>query len=295
MPHDHDHNVNDFGRAFAIGIALNVIFVAVEVIYGLRASSTALLADAGHNLSDVLSLAFAWIATVLAKRHPFGRYTYGLRRTTILVSILNALILFGAIGGILYEVINHLQHAVPVAGKVMMIVALIGVGINTATALLFIKGQNDLNIKSAYLHMAADALVSLGVVIAGVIIMYTGLFWIDPVITFIIVIVILYGTWNLFSDSLNLALDAVPKNIDIDEVRDFLKSIGGVEDVHDLHIWAMSTTETALTVHLVVPEGAEDKFIFSVREQLKNKFNICHTTIQIENTFEDEMYRPDCR
>ncbi|HYX09131.1 MAG TPA: cation diffusion facilitator family transporter [Bacteroidales bacterium] len=295
MAHDHTHQHTNYGRAFAIGIGLNVAFVAVEVIFGLLANSSALLADAGHNASDVLSLVFAWMATRLAARKPVGKYTYGLRKTTVLVSLFNAMLLFGAVIAIGWDAWHELKNPKPVAGNTIMIVAGIGVLVNTATALLFMKGQReDLNIRGAFLHMAADAGVSLGVVIAGLLIETLGIRWIDSVMSFVIIVVILWGTWRLFIDSLNLALDAVPKNIDVEEVRDFLLSFKAVEDVHDLHIWAMSTTQVALTSHLIVPEGNTDNFIFEVRKKLHEKFGIDHTTLQIENTFDDTEYQEKC-
>jgi cobalt-zinc-cadmium efflux system protein len=271
------------GRAFAIGIGLNIAFVGLEIIFGLIANSSALLADAGHNASDVLSLVFAWTAAWLATIKPKGKYTYGLRKTTILVSILNALMLFGAVVLIARDAIGKFIDPEPVAGTRVMIVAGIGVIINSITALLFIKGQKeDLNIRGAFLHMAADAGVSLGVVIAGLLIHLTGRTWIDPVMSFIIIAVILWGTWRLFIDSIDLALDAVPKHINIEHVRDFLLSRQGVRDIHDLHIWAMSTSRIALTVHLVMPEGNDDSFILKLQEELLNEFGISHTTFQIE-------------
>ena len=285
MAHSHEHTTeNSHGKAFAIGIALNIAFVAVEVFYGLSANSSALLADAGHNASDVLSLVFAWAAIWLASVKPKGKYTYGLRKTTILVSILNALLLFGAVIAIAWDALGQLKNPAPVAGTQVMIVAGIGVIINTATALLFIKGQkDDLNIKGAFLHMAADAGVSLGVLIAGLLINLTGIYWIDPVMSFVIVVVILWGTWNLFIDSIDLALDAVPKQINLEKVRDFLIAQEGVVDIHDLHVWAMSTTQVALTAHLVMPAGHSDAFIADLQHKLQHEFKIGHTTFQIEN------------
>jgi cobalt-zinc-cadmium efflux system protein len=285
MAHTHEHtHAVPHGRAFALGIGLNIIFVAVEVFYGLLANSSALLADAGHNASDVLGLAFAWTAAWLATMKPRGKYTYGLRKTTILVSILNALLLFGAVVAIGWDAFGKLQNPQPVGGKQIMIVAGIGVIINTFTALLFMKGQkHDLNIRGAFLHMAADAVVSLGVVVSGLLILLTGKNWIDPVMSFIIIAVILWGTWRLFSDSVNLALDAVPKNIDVEKVRNFIESKHGVQNLHDLHIWAMSTTQAALTAHLVMPDGNDDQFITTLQGELKEKFSIEHTTFQIEN------------
>lgn len=292
--HEHSHEI-PHGKAFAIGIALNLLFVGVEVFFGLVANSSALLADAGHNASDVLGLAFAWTAAWLATMKPKGKYTYGLRKTTILVSILNAILLFGAVAAIGWDAVEKLENPQPVGGIQVMIVAGIGVLINTFTALLFMKGQkHDLNIRGAFLHMAADAGVSLGVVISGLLILLTGKNWIDPVMSFIIIAVILWGTWRLFSDSVNLALDAVPKNIDVEKVRRFIESKNGVENLHDLHIWAMSTTQIALTAHLVMPDGNDDHFITTLQNELKNKFNIGHTTFQIENKNLQQNCDTDC-
>jgi cobalt-zinc-cadmium efflux system protein len=296
MAHLHEHKKTiPYGKAFAIGIVLNIAFVIVEVIYGLIANSSALLADAGHNASDVLGLAFAWTAAWLATIRPKGKYTYGLRKTTILVSILNAILLFGAVVFIGWDAFGKLQNPQPVAGRQIIIVAGIGVIINTFTALLFIKGQkHDLNIRGAFLHMAADAAVSLGVVLAGILILVTGHYWIDPVMSFIIIAVILWGTWHLFSESVNLALDAVPKNIDVEKVRKFIETRQGVEEIHDLHIWAMSTTQIALTAHLVMPGGSNDKFIGTLTSELKREFNIEHTTFQVEKENLENVCKTDC-
>ena len=283
--HSHSHAHQKHGKAFAIGIGLNIVFVAIEVFYGFAANSSALLADAGHNASDVLSLIFAWTAGWLATRKPKGKYTYGLRRTTILVSILNALLLFGAMFMIGIDVVDKLQNPQPVAGRQVMIVAAIGVVINTFTALLFVKGQkDDLNIRGAFLHMIADAAVSVGVVIAGLLILLTGNLWIDPLISIFIILIILWSTWHLFIESINLALDAVPRDIDVAEVLDFLKNQNGVNDVHDLHIWAISTTQVALTAHLIMPDGGNDAFLAALQDELDHKFKIGHTTFQIEQT-----------
>jgi cobalt-zinc-cadmium efflux system protein len=283
MAHLHDHIHTSHNKAFAFGIILNIIFVAVEIIYGFISNSSALLADAGHNASDVLGLVFAWTASWLATVRPRGKYTYGLRKTTILVAILNAFLLFVAVAAIGWDSYNKLRNPQPVAGEQIMTVAGIGVIINTLTALLFLKGQkHDLNIRGAFLHMAADAGVSLGVVLAGLLINVTGRFRIDPAMSFIIILVILYSTWGLFSDSVSLALDAVPKNINLGKVRQFIESQEGVESLHDLHIWAMSTTQSALTAHLVMPAGNDDEFISMLQRELKKRFNIGHTTFQIE-------------
>ncbi|GAB6145473.1 cation diffusion facilitator family transporter [Desulfocicer niacini] len=285
MTHSHEYTIqNGHGKAFAIGIGLNIVFVAVEIFYGLIANSSALLADAGHNTSDVLSLVFAWAAIWLASITPKGKYTYGLRKTTILVSILNALLLFGAVIAIGWDAVGRFKNPEPVAGTLVMIVAGIGVVINTITALLFMKGQkDDLNIKGAFLHMAADAGVSMGVVVAGLLIHLTGIQWIDPIMSFIIIVVIFWGTWRLFIDSIDLALDAVPKHIKLEEVHTFLSSQNGVENIHDLHVWAMSTTQVSLTAHLIMPNGFNDEFISQLQEKLKVEFGIGHTTFQVEN------------
>jgi cobalt-zinc-cadmium efflux system protein len=259
------------------------------------ANSSALLADAGHNASDVLSLVFAWAAIRLATIKPKGKYTYCLRKTTILVSILNALLLFGAVIAIGWDALGKFKNPEPVAGTQVMIVAGIGVLINTITALLFMKGQkNDLNIRGAFLHMAADAGVSLGVVVAGLLIMLTGILWIDPVMSFVIILVILWGTWRLFTDSINLALDAVPKHIKLENVRHFLLSQAGVRSVHDLHVWAMSTSQVALTAHLIMPQGNDDSFILDLQQKLEDEFGIGHTTFQIENHKIERECKTEC-
>ncbi|HUG91257.1 MAG TPA: cation diffusion facilitator family transporter [Planctomycetaceae bacterium] len=280
----HDHAAIDHNRAFAVGVALNVLFVAVEAVFGILAGSLALLADAGHNLSDVLSLLLAWGASYLARRPPTHRRTYGLRRSTILASLLNAVILLVAVGAIGWEAVRRLGDPAPVASGTMMAVAGVGVAVNTATALLFASGRHhDLNLKGAYLHMAADAAISAGVVAAGLAIWLTQATWIDPALSLVIVLAIAIGTWGLFRDSVNLALDAVPAGIDPQGIRAWLRELDGVVAVHDLHIWAMSTTETALTAHLVMPEAASgDEFLCRVARELRDRFHIAHATIQIE-------------
>ena len=296
MVHSHGKShLSKYRNAFLIGIILNIGYIAVEVFFGLRANSSALLADAGHNASDVLSLAFAWAATWLASIRPKGKYTYGLRKTTILVSILNALLLFVAVAIIGWEAIGKIINPQPVAGGQVMIVAGIGVIINTATALLFIKGQkDDLNIKGAFLHMAADAGVSLGVVFSGLMIYLTGALWIDPLTSFLIIGGVVWATWRLFIDSLDLALDAVPRNINVEEVREYLLSKKGVCEIHDLHIWAMSTTMVALTTHLIMPDGNEDSFIAELQKEIHEKFGIEHTTFQIETGNMKEECHKEC-
>lgn len=282
-------------KAFAIGIGLNVVFVVVEVIYGFIANSSALLADAGHNASDVLGLAFAWAAAWMATLKPRGRYTYGLRKSTILVSILNALLLFGAVAIIAWDAIQKFSNPLPVAGTQVMVVAGIGVVINTFTALLFVKGQkHDLNIRGAFLHMLADAGVSLAVLVAGLLINLTGKLWIDPLTSLVVVVVVLWSAWHLFVDSIDLALDAVPKDVKLHEVRNFLLAVDGVEGLHDLHIWAMSTTQIALTVHLIMPAGHNDDFIENLQQELWQKFKINHTTFQIERKPIEGVHSNNC-
>ncbi len=282
--HHHHHAPPDYNRAFAIGVALNVIFVIVEAVFGLLANSLALLTDAGHNLSDVLGLLLAWGASALASRKPSARRTYGYSRTTILASITSGLLLLAAVGAIAWEAIQRFLEPVEPVGPMIVLVAAIGVLINTATAMLFFSGKDrDLNIRGAYLHMAADAAVSLGVVISGAVIWIWGLGWVDPLISLVIGFVIFLSTWGLLRDSLNLMVDAVPRSVDPEEVRAYLCGLPGVTDMHDLHIWGMSTTDIALTAHLVVePMPAGDAFLNEVAVQLARQFGINHPTIQLE-------------
>ncbi len=286
--HHHDHcshsHHDTTGRAFIIGILLNSLFIMAEVIYGLKANSLALLADAGHNASDVLGLFMAWSAAWLAKRGPTERYTYGLRSSSILAALANAMLLLVVTGGIAWEAVWRFSNPQDVAGGEVMAVAALGVLINGATALLFMGRQkHDLNVRGAYLHMAADAAVSLGVVVAGALVLFTGASWIDPLVSLIVAAIIVLGTWGLLMESLGLALHAVPRHIDPSAVRSFLKTVPGVMDLHDLHIWAMSTTETALSVHLIMKDGHPgDAFIRSTAKMLQDHFGIGHATIQIE-------------
>jgi cobalt-zinc-cadmium efflux system protein len=282
--HGHHHAPADFGRAFVIGIALNSAFVVVEAAAGFLYGSMALVADAGHNLSDVLALVLAWLASIAARRPPSGRYTYGYKSSTILAALANAMLLMLAIGAILFETFHRMMQPQEPQGMAMVIVAGIGIGINALTAMLFMRGQEDLNIRGAYLHMAADALVSLGVVVAGVAIILTGLWWIDPLVSIVIVAVIGIGTWGLARDSLTMGLLAVPARIDLAEVKAHLASFDGVTAVHDLHVWPMSTTETALTAHLVMPgRPASDSFLRDVAASLETRFGVGHSTIQVES------------
>ena len=284
MAHDHHHRFMNYDRAFAFGVALNIGFVIVEAAYGIMAGSLALLADAGHNLSDVLGLLLAWGANYLVRRKPTGRRTYGWRKSSILAALINAVILLFALGGIAWEAIRRLGAPVPVAGKTIIFVALAGVVINTVTALLFFSGRkSDLNIRGAFLHMAADAGVSAGVVIAGAAILFTGTLWIDPAISLFITGIILLGTWRLLRDAFDMAMDAVPRGIDPEAVRAYLSSLSGVNGVHDVHIWAMSTRETALTAHLIKPDPKDDDaLIEKASKELHDQFGIDHITLQWE-------------
>lgn len=272
-----------FNRAFAIGIALNVGFVVVEAVYGFLADSLALLADAGHNLSDVLTLLLAWGAAALANRQPTARRTYGYRRATILASLTSSFVLLVATAGIAWEALGRFTEPARVDGWTMIVVAGIGVVINGVTAWLFAGGrEHDLNIRAAFLHMAADAAVSLAVVVGGAAVLLAGWYWTDPVLSLVIVAVILWSTWDVLRESLNLAFDAVPRSVDPAAVRDYLLTLPGVAGVHDLHIWGMSTTETALTAHLVMPDGGSDPFLGEVADALARRFRIAHTTLQVE-------------
>jgi cobalt-zinc-cadmium efflux system protein len=287
MPHEnhvHAHQPKGHDRAYALGIALNLGFVAIESVYGVLAHSMALLADAGHNLGDVLALALAWGASVLGRREPSQRFTYGLRSSTILAALVNAMLLMLVVGGIALEAVQRLMNPVPVAGMTVILVALCGIAVNGATALFFLRGrEHDLNLSAAFLHMAADAAVSLGVVLAGLGMLYTGWTWLDPAMSLVIAAVIIGGTWGLLRDSLNLSLHAVPPRIDTALIRGYFSGLAGVAEIHDLHIWGMSTTETALTVHLVMPDGHPgDRFIAQVSDELLRRYGIGHATIQLE-------------
>lgn len=274
----------DYGRAFAVGIALNLAYVAAEAGFGIAAGSLALLADAGHNLGDVLGLALSWGAALLSRRQPSPRFTYGLRSSSILAALGNAMILLVVTGGIAWEALWRLAHPVAVAGGTIAWVAAAGILVNGATALLFMRDRaRDLNVRSAFLHMAADALIAAGVVLTGILIVLTGLPWLDPAVSLVVSAVIVYGTWDLIRDAMGLALDAVPEGIDAAAVRAHLAALSGVAAIHDLHIWGMSTTETALTCHLVMPGGHPgDAALASLGHELAQRFHIHHATLQIE-------------
>ena len=282
--HGHHHAPADFGHAFAIGTVLNLAFVAVEAAFGIASGSVALLADAGHNLSDVLGLLIAWGAATLAKRPASKRFTYGLGGSSILAALANASLLFIAVGAIAWEAVRRLSEPPAVEAIAIVWVAAAGIAVNGTTALMFMRGRHgDLNVRGAFLHMAADALVSAGVVVAGLTIMATGATWIDPFVSLAIVAVILWSTWGLFRDSLGMALQGVPPGIDADAVSALMASLPGVERVHDLHIWPMSTTRSALTAHLVMPGGHPgDAFLTDLQHRLEHDHGIGHATVQVE-------------
>ena len=293
--HDHDHAPANFNRAFAIGIALNIVFVAIESFYGWQINSLALLADAGHNLSDVAGLVLAWGGALAGKLRPSARKTYGWKRGTILAAFANALLLLVAIGALVWVALGRLIVPEPLPGAqgvTIMVVAGVGIVINTATALLFMRGrENDLNIRGAFVHMAADALVSAGVVIAGALTLWMGWVWLDPVVSLVIAVVILLGTWSLFSQSLHMLFDGVPDSVDPQAVRACLAALPGVTRVHDLHIWATGTSHIAMTAHLVMPQGhADDVFLKHATDQLHDRFEITHVTLQVMK----EPFTPAC-
>lgn len=281
--HAHVHAPANFGKAFAIGITLNTALVVAEAVYGYIGNSTALLADAGHNLSDVLGLAMAWAASVAARRAPSGRFTYGFRASTILAALANAVFLLVATGAIGWEAILRLHEPEPVAGVTVMVVAGIGILINGFTAMLFASGRkDDINIEGAYLHMAADAAVSLGVVVSAALIIWTGWLWLDPVTSLVICVTILWSTTSLLRGSIDMSMAAAPKGTDVSAIKVFLLARPGVSGIHDLHVWPISTTETALTCHLVMPAGAGDEFLMETAQMLTASFHIGHTTLQVE-------------
>lgn len=293
----HGHMPTNFSRAFAFGIALNITYIVIEVIYGLLAGSMALLADAGHNLSDVLGLVVAWAGAELGKRPPSKRFTYGLGGSSILAALLNGLFLLVACGAIALAAIERFSTPSPIASTTVIIVASIGILINFATAMLFVRGQKeDINIRGAFLHMMADAGVSAGVVVGGIAIYFTGLNWIDPLISLLIVALIFWSTWGLLTEAVRMSLAGVPRNIDVEEVRAYLASLPSVQAVHDLHIWPMSTSETAMTAHLILPVGHPGNGLLSdVQKHMFERFSIHHTTIQIElEDEEEEPCRIDC-
>lgn len=285
--HDHHHHhappAAGGGMTFGIAVGLNLIFVVGEIAAGLVSGSMALVADAGHNLSDVLSLVLAWIASVLAARAPSERFTYGLKSSSILAALANAALLWVAIGGILVETIRRLSEPAPVASSMIIWVAAIGIAVNFLSAMLFARGsKSDLNVRAAFVHLMADAAVSAAVVVAGFLIMWTGATWIDPAASLLVTAVIAWSSWGLMRDSLRLGLLGVPAGIDLAEVRRYLQGLPGVQRVHDLHVWPMSTTEAALTAHLVMPQMPDGSFLHDVTHELDHRFGIGHPTLQIE-------------
>ena len=287
--HHHDHRVADFSRAFAVGIALNVGFVIVEVVYGFSANSMALLADAGHNLSDALGLIIAWAGAMMVRVSPSPRFSYGLKKASILSALINSLFLIVAVGAIGSEAIRRLFHPSMTEGRVVIIVAAAGILVNGITAWLFARGrEHDINIRGAFLHMATDALVSAAVVFSGCLILWTGQQWVDPVMSLAVAVVILWSSVGLLKESVGMSLMGVPSGIDIDEVQNALGALGGVEEVHDLHVWPLSTTETALTAHLVLPEGSTDELLGRARAMLHDLFKIHHCTLQVERVHQGD-------
>lgn len=286
MSHDHSHTPADFGRAFLIGILLNSGFIVLEVIFGLFSNSLALLADAGHNVSDVLGLVLAWTASELAKRAASARRTYGWKRATVLAALFNALLLLLGVGAIAWEALGRFREPVSVTGSTVIWVAAAGILVNGVTALLFHAGRkSDLNVRGAFLHMAADAGVSLGVMLSGVVIFFTNWTWLDPLVSLLVALFILVTTWELFTDSLNLSLDAVPEHIDPNAVRAYFSNLSGITNIHHLHIWSLSTTEVALTAHLVKKDPAlDDDLLERIREDLHHRFGIAHPTLQFETS-----------
>jgi cobalt-zinc-cadmium efflux system protein len=298
MGHHHDHShghhhhaPDNFTLAFALAVGLNFAFATIEAIYALTANSMSLLADAGHNFADVLGLLISWFALWMLSRKATDKYSYGFKRTTILAAFINAVVLVGVTVVIIYESLHKLVTPVDVNEKIIIVVAFIGIFINGGTALLFIKGQHDLNIKSAFLHLAYDALISFGVVLTGVIILYTHLIWLDALVGLAIAITILYGTWSLLRQSLDLILDAVPHTVDRQAVLDFLNEQAQVSEVHDLHIWGLSTKEAALTAHLVVNSTIDNSRMHTIHEQLASRFHITHATLQTETSDGDNCHR----
>ena len=281
--HAHVHAPANFNQAFAIGIGLNAVFVAIEAFYGWKVNSLALLADAGHNLSDVAGLVLAWGGALAGKLQPSARNTYGFKRASILAAFANAVLLLVAMGSLAWEALGRFSSPVPTQGVTVMVVAGIGILVNTATALLFMRGSaHDLNIRGAFIHMAGDALVSLGVVIAGALTLKFGWNWLDPAVSLAIAAVIVAGTWGLFRQSMHLLFDGVPDQIDLGAVKGYLQSLPGIDRVHDLHVWAMGSSEVAMTAHLVMPAGhPDDVFLKNMTQQLHDQFDIDHVTVQV--------------
>jgi len=292
MSHNHNHNIDNYNKPIIIGIALNVLFIVIEIFYGLISNSVALISDAGHNFSDVISLVLALIATILIKKKSTEKFTYGYKKGSILIALINSILLLVALGIIIWEAIHRLINPVQINGKTVIIVAFIGILINGFTAYLFLKDKKkDLNIRSAFLHMLTDTLVSAGVVVSGILILFFRIYWLDPLVSLIIVVVIFAMTWKLLKETIRLSIDAVPENINISDVHDYLKSIDGVKDIHDLHIWSLSTSQIALTAHLVLNNNNtfNNDTLQTINQELHNKFEIIHTTIQTELDTNDDF------
>jgi cobalt-zinc-cadmium efflux system protein len=293
--HGHSHGPASYGRAFAIGVILNLGFVIAELVYGRLAHSLALVADAGHNLSDVFGLVLSWGAILLARRSPTPGRTYGFRRSSILAALINAAVLLISVGAIAWEAIQRLGEPSPTEGKTVIWVAALGIAINGATALMFLSGRKgDLNIRGAFLHMAADAVIALGVALTGVAILYTGWLSLDPIVSLVIAVLIVYGTWGLLRDSVNLVLDAVPEGIDVKGIEQYLRNLPTCSEVHDIHIWGLSTTEAALTAHVVMAKSiCDDEMLARTAQELHDRFHIEHATLQVETG--DGIYPCHCR
>lgn len=296
MGNNHNHSVEHYNKAIIIGIVLNISFVIIEVIYGIISNSVALIADAGHNFSDVIALVLALLASLLIKKRSTDKYSYGFKKGSILIAAFNSFLLLIALGIVCWEAVNRFYEPAEVSGRTVITVAFIGIVINGFTAYLFVKGKDkDLNIRSAFMHMLTDALVSAGVVVSGVMIYFYKLYWLDPLMSLLIVCVIFAGTWNLFKETIRLSIDAVPEKININEVREFLKGFDGVTDVHDLHIWSLSTSQVALTAHLVMDNfSIDENFLAEVNNELHNRFEIEHTTIQLENVNSEKLCSKCC-
>lgn len=295
LEHNHSHSYDiNLGNAFKIGISINIVFIIIEAMFGFFSNSMALVSDAGHNLSDVLALAFSWVAVILSQRKPTLKFTYGFRRSTILIALLNTVLLLAAVAFIVWETAERLGKPMEINSNSVIGVAAIGIAVNGFTAWLFMKGKkHDLNIRSAFVHFVADALVSFGVVVAGIIMAFTGVVWVDSLVSFAIIVVILYSSYHLLIDSVNLALDAVPENVNNKAVSNYLKNFPEVTNIHDLHIWALSTTDAALAVHLATNAQTDVSFITTIQHQLHEQFDIEHVTIQIE--YESEVCETNCK
>jgi cobalt-zinc-cadmium efflux system protein len=292
LDHNHNHNIAEYNKPIIIGIVLNVLFIVIEVFYGFVSDSVALISDAGHNFSDVISLLLALIAAILIKKKSTAKFTYGYKKGSILIALINSILLLVALGIIIWESVHRLYNPVKIDGQTVIAVAFIGILINGFTAYLFFKGKkNDLNIKSAFLHMLTDTLVSAGVVVSGIFITIFQVYWLDPLVSLIIVIIVFAMTWKLLKETIRLSIDAVPENINVSDVYEYLKSVEGVKDIHDLHIWSLSTSQIALTAHLVLENNItfNNEILQNINKELHDKFEIIHPTIQTEYDTNDDF------